>query len=115
MELASLSILLRAAIALGCKPPPTRQSSPLNGPAVHSDATSNTVAAESKPLVGANDVLPAKLVENVEQLIKFTAEYNARAEKIIDRPMYLNQSGSLAELGSELPITFSTSRRHRPR
>jgi hypothetical protein len=91
----------------GCKPPPAIQPAAAPQPG----AASTPAAGASAPAAPAPsnesqeetiDGLPKKVVENVEQVIKLTAEYNARAEKITDRQAYLDQSGSLAELENEL-------------
>jgi hypothetical protein len=97
-----VAVSLLAASLAGCKPPP---------PAARPTVAPNPAVANSPPHAGIAgkeaegatvDGLPAKLVENVEQVIRLTAEYNARAEKITDRQTYVDQSGSLAKLESEL-------------
>ena len=105
--LPTLAASLVVAPLLGCKPPPPSTQSPsAQAPAATNPAAKNSPPATGTPgkqAEGATiDGLPAKLVENVEQVIRLTAEYNARAEKITDRQTYVDQSGSLAELESEL-------------
>ena len=96
----------------GCKPPPPVPQAPAAAnPAATNPAAANsgaansppqTASSETTPASAAQDELPAKVVENLEQLIKLTVEYNARAEKITDRQTYIDQSGSLSELELEL-------------
>ena len=103
------------AFLLGCQPPPpvVQPASPTTTATPAASQPTNPEVApttrSSEPTIGdvaaakANDEqLPAELVEKVEQLIKLTTEYNARAEKITDRQTYLDESGSLAELDNEL-------------
>lgn len=97
---ASCACLL-AGLMLGCKPPPP--GAKVQAVPQAAEPSGAPAAEKTAPEAAATvDGLPAKLVENVEQLIKLTAEYNARAEKITDRQTYLAQSGSLAELENEL-------------
>ena len=100
--------LAATVLLCGCKPPPP---TPAAQPAATASATSNApepantppATTDSPPAATAMvDGLPADVIENYEQLIKLTAEYNARAEKITDRQTYVEQSGSLAELENEL-------------
>jgi hypothetical protein len=110
--LRTLAASLVVAPLLGCKPPPPSAQSPsAQPPAAQAPAAANSAGNSSPPATktpgkqaeGATiDGLPAKVVENVEQVIKLTAEYNARAEKITDRQTYLEQSDSLAALENEL-------------
>jgi hypothetical protein len=100
----TLAAGLALTMMLGCKPP-----APSSQPPAGASQASTTIPADAKAAVGVAekltaDGLPAKLIENVEQVIKLTAEYNARAEKITDRQTYIDQSGSLAELENELSL-----------
>lgn len=102
------SVAALTATLSGCKPPPP--TSPPNvvtqQPAVAAPAAGGAAPAAATPAKEPQeeliDGLPKAVVENVEQVIKLTAEYNLRAEKITDRQTYLDQSASLAELENEL-------------
>ena len=105
-RISAAAVILLAVSLAGCKPPPPavqpaagpqQPATPPQNPQPTATAPSGQQAEEA-----TIDGLPAKVVENVEQVIKLTAEYNARAEKITDRQSYLEQSGSLAELENEL-------------
>jgi hypothetical protein len=98
---------ITAALATGCKPPPSAPppSAPPatapSGTAATPVATPEATTAQQATAVN-DDGLPAEVIKNYEELIRLTAEYNARAEKITDRQTYSEQSGSLAELENEL-------------
>ena len=98
------STIVAAALLGGCKPPPAAQPPAATGASSTTAAPATTAATSAAQATTTEmvDGLPAKVIENYEQLIKLTADYNARAEKITDRQAYLEQSGALAEIENEL-------------